>query len=296
MGQPSPRRVVPLRALLAIFVVVAAAACGGAPKTAPAPAPSIAATPTDPEVSASGLPDGLDLEVTDSSTGSEDGDSLDFVSPVFTVIPVGPLDNAATITLRLDNAVPEDTPLVVATRMSANGPWSYQRGQLASDQRHVEFSTTSLSQVGVLAIDVPGALAGFRDNLRSSLYPAAKTVPEKPTCEESELAQAAGYTLSATRNKTLRWCLGLLDGSPIVKITNRRATPVVIDHSDFDVITEPRKVATYALWAPVIADTATLLAPGSTATYSTDVAAESMVQLLAASTNETQGLRVLQAG
>ncbi len=298
MGEAVRRRVVPLRALVASLSVLAVTACGSAERAAPAqaPAPSIAATPVDPEVAATGMPEGLDLELIDSTPGSEDGDNVAFVSPVYSVIPVGPLAVAATVTLRLDNAMPETTPLLVATRTSANGPWSYQPGQLTDDQRHVEFSTTSLTEVGVLALDVPGALAGVRDTVRSALYPARGTPPEKPTCEESELAETSGYSVSDTKSKTLHWCLGLRDGSPIVKITNRRTTPVVVDHKDFKVLDGPGKAAAYAPWARVVADTATLLAPGRTVTYSTELETGSKVQLVAASTRETQGLRVLQAG
>ncbi len=298
MGEAVRRRAVPWRALVACLPVLAVAACGSAERAAPAQgsAPRIVATPVDPEVAATGMPDGLDLELIDTMPGSEDGDNVAFVSPVYSVIPVGPLDTAATVTLRLDNAVPESTPLLVATRTSASGPWSYQPGQLTDDLRHVEFSTTSLTEVGVLALDVPGALAGFRDTVRSALYPTVETVTEKPTCEESDFAETSGYSVSDTKSKTLHWCLGLLDGSPILKITNRRATPVVVEHKDFKVVAEPGRAAAYAPWSRVVADTATLLAPGRTATYSTELETDSKRQLVAASTEETRGLRVLQAG
>ncbi|MEO7352412.1 MAG: hypothetical protein ABIR34_01825 [Marmoricola sp.] len=297
MGHAPPRRVALAHALLALLVVLSVTACGAAEKAATPPAPSIAATPTDPEIAATGLPDDVDIEVTDSSPGSENGDNLDFVSPVFTLTPIGPLERAATVTLRLDNALPATTPLLVASRESESADWTYARGRLTSDQRHVEFKTTSLNQVGVFAIDLAGATQGFQSDVRTGLAPLpTKKKLVKPTCVEPKAARESGYVVSATQHKTLYWCFGLRQGKRVLKITNRRPIPVEVTHADMEVVKVPGDVAAYALWPKILGTTNTIVAPGHTATYDAELEPESKVQIVAASTPEAQSLRVLQAG
>ena len=108
-----PRRgALPARALVTALVVLSVSACGGGtdPTSLPKPAPSIAATPENVGVEVTGLPDGDDFTVTDTSVGVENGANLDFVSPVFTVEPSGQLSQPVRVTVELDNALPDDRP------------------------------------------------------------------------------------------------------------------------------------------------------------------------------------------
>ncbi|HZJ07191.1 MAG TPA: hypothetical protein VFD59_17210 [Nocardioidaceae bacterium] len=296
----SPRRSVVLaRVLLAMFVGLTATACSGAGGKAAAPArlPSIAATPADQPVQATGLPDAVELEVADTSPGVEHGDNLDFVSPVFTLTPAGPLARPATVRLQLNNALPRTTPLLVASRVSESQPWTYRRGRLTSDQQHVEFKTTSLNQVGVLALDLDGALANFRTDVRSGLATLTERKPEKPTCEGAgDAAREDGYSVASTKSKTMFWCFGLENDKRVLRVTNRKRVPVEVTHVNVPVVTEAPEVPSYSLLSSLLEPEKTLLAPGRTATYDADLEPKGRVQVIAESPVQAQSLRFLQAG
>ena len=259
--------------LLALLVLLTGAACATPAKTVAPPAPSISAVPTDPEVTATGLPDGVDVELTDSSPGVESGDNVDFVSPVYTVSAIGPFAVPATFTLRLDNALPESTPVLVVTRKFERDPWTYQRGRLSEDLRHVVFRASMLDQVAVLSIDSAGALPGFRADIRSRLFTGRATKATEPTCEGSAEALTSGYATNASENKTLYWCFGLRKDKRVLTVTNRRGFPVEI----------------------TVGTTRTSLAPGRSATYDAELAPEATLKLVASSTVQARSLRVLQA-
>ena len=197
MRHPALRRFVLARASVAVLVVLTLTACGGnnnAPLPS-APAPSVSTAPVDPAVKVSGLPTGTQATVTDTSVGVENGDNLDFVSPVYTLAPAGPVGHAVTVQIQLDNALPTTTPLVIASRASANGPWAYAPGRLTPDQRHVEFRATSLNQVGVLSINLDGALASFQ---------TARTATRllRPRRRPSSGASAWRTTSGSSRSRT----------------------------------------------------------------------------------------------
>jgi hypothetical protein len=299
MSHAPSRRVPYAHVLLTLLVVVSATACGVVGQAAPPPpAPPVSAAPTDPEVGATGLPSGTKVEVTDSSPGDEAGVDLDFVSPIYTVTPIGPLDQPATFSLQLDNALPTSTPILVATRPDEGSPWTWHGGRLTDDHQHVRFRATTLAQVGVLALDRSRALTTLRSDVRRNLFPhlpahAPKVV--KPTCQQTAAARQTGYATAATSHKTLLWCFGLRNQKRVVTVTNRRSVPVEVVHTGMKVLAAPPTPSTYAGWPGVLGTTHTLLPPGGTATYDAELAPKAKVKLVAASTAPAQALRLLQA-
>lgn len=296
MGHTPLRRGALAHGLLALLVGLTSAGCaaGGAKAIKP-PAPSISAVPTDPDITATGLPGDGDVDVTDSSQGDESGDSIDFVSPVYTVTPLGPLDQAARFTLRLDNALPANTPVIVATRKLERDAWTYHRGQITADQRHVAFRTTTLDQVGVLAIARDVALPSLRADIRTGLFPHQTKKATAPTCTQPKEARTSGYAASATKNTTLLWCFGLQKAKRVVTITNRWVVPVEVTHAGMGVVSAPPTPRAYSVWPTVLGTARTILPPGGTATYDAELEPRSRVTLVASSTDQAQALRVLQA-
>ncbi len=298
MSHTAPRRAALTHGLLGLLVALSVAGCAGTGAKAVTPsAPSISAAPVDPEVAATGLPDGQDVEVTDSTAGAEDGENISFVSPIYTVTPIGPLDQAATFTLRLDNALPEGTPIVVATREFERDAWTYQRGRISEDQGHVSFRATTLDQVSVLAIEPDGAVSSLRSDVRAGLFPKRTTgkKPAKPTCAQPDEALQSGYSANGTNYGTLFWCFGLQKDKRVVTVTNRRAVPVQVTHPRMEVVSAPRTPRAYATWSTVIGTAGTILAPGASATYDADLEPEAKVALVGSSTKQARALRVLQA-
>ena len=167
MRHPSPHRVL-VALLVAVFALVAGCGGGGGGNPLPkAQPPSAAPTPTDPGVAVAGV-EPEDLDVTDD-TGISPGANLSFVSPVYSVTTAKQLTAPTKMQLTLDNAIPRTSVVYVVTRSAASNPWTYLPARLMVDQKHVEFSTSHLSQFAVLLMDVDGALQTFRDEVRSRL-------------------------------------------------------------------------------------------------------------------------------
>ena len=302
MARPTRRRVgsarAPRRALLALFVVLTATACGGdvdgTPNAGPAP-PSVVATPTDPPVEVLGLPSGVELVVSEPATGVETGDNLTFVSPVFALTPAGPLDRPVTVRMRLDNALPTATPILAASRATPDQPWGYLPGVLTSDQQHVEFATSRLDEFGILSIDREGALASLLGDIRGGMASRIDRKLEKPVCAGEEAARKGGYTVAASKTKTLLWCFGIENDKRVVKITNRRLTPVEVAHPKVEVLQNPATAKAWKHWSGALGSANTFLTPGRSATYDADLEPVTGLLLNAESATAGQSLRLMQA-
>lgn len=292
----SRRRVPAARPLLAALLVLALSACG-AEGTAeePAAAPSASATPEDTGVEVVGLPEGTEASVSDTSAAVEDGEDLDFVSPLYTLAPAGELENPVTVRLQLDNALPSTATVLVATRDSAEQPFAYVRGYLTTDQQHVQFTTRTLNQVGVVSVDVPGALGTLQQEVRSSVAAEVRPGVKKQACEGAAEARRDEYSATASKQQTVFWCFGIQDGRRVVQLTNRRALPVQVSHPGVAPVGNPRSVAAWAPWNGILGFESTFLAPGQTATYDAALQPRTRLVLTANSTPTAQSLRVLQA-
>jgi hypothetical protein len=287
-------------ALVTLAVVLAGAGCGvgdvaGDPVVTPPERSSTPLAPVDPPVEVIGLPDDVELEVSDGVPGVENGENLSFVSPVYTLNPPGPLGSSVTVRLRLDNALPATSPVLVATRTSAERPWTYAPGTLTSDARHVDFETSSLDEVGALAVDVEGALAGFQQDLAAGLATRVDRTARKPVCAGEKAAREQGYTVAASKTRTLFWCFGLESGKRVIKITNRRPIPVELAHPNVPVLADPEAEKTWASWSRVLGTENTVLAPGRTVTYDADLEPSTELMLDAESLAVGQSLRLVQA-
>lgn len=274
--------------------VLTATACGGEklPTVQPSIAPNI---PLELPVEASGLPEGVTLEVADTTAGVENGENLDFVSPVYSLAPAGPLTDPVTVSIELDNALPTTSTLFVASRDSGTQPWSLQRGRLSPDYRHVEFQTSKLNEVGVLSLEVDGAVASLTSDVRAGLVTGINRTVKTSTCDNPGAALDNGYSVASSKSNTLFWCFGIENDKRIVRVTNRRLVPVQIVHPKVPVLTDPSPVPVWVSWAKALGPVATFLPPGRTATYDADLEPTSALAVTAASGVAAQSLRLLQA-
>ncbi len=286
------------RALVPLVVALAVTGCGvgsGGPAATPPRPSSTPLAPVDPPVEVIGLPDDVELLVSDTVPGIENGENLSFASPVYTLNPAGALGTSVTVRLRLDNALPSTSPVMVATRTSPEQPWTYVPATLTSDARHVDYETTSLDEVGALAVDFEGALAGFQQDLAAGLATRIDRAAKKPACAGEEEAREQGHTAVASQTKTLHWCFGLENGKRVVKVTNRRPIPIEVAHPDVPVVSGPQAVGAWASWSRVLGTTNTVIAPGRSATYDADIEPETELMLNAESLAVGQSLRLVQA-
>jgi hypothetical protein len=278
-------------------VLALLAGCGGngvsqLPKAQP---PSSSPTPTDPGVAVTGI-DASDLSVTDA-TGSSLGVSLSFASPIYTVTSTTQLSSPTPVQLTLDNALPRNVPIFVVTRESAGQPWTYLPGQLLSDQRHVQFTTSHLSDFAVLVMDQSGALQSFKDDIHSRLDFGIDKKVKKPECEATDEAKKDGYSvISSKGRKTVFWCFGYEGGKRVLRVVNRRTQPIQISHLNVPVLPPAVEVPkVWNPWLPIVGDRATFLAPRRTVTYDVDLEPTKRVLLGATADANAQSLRALQA-
>jgi hypothetical protein len=259
------------------------------------PTPSASTPPPVPDVTATGLPVGVALSVTGSSPGTESGANLDFVSPIYSVEPAGRLDHPATLTVKLDNAVPTTTSLVVASREGAGKPWTYQPGMLTPDQQHVRYATRSLNQLAVLSVDTDSALASFQAELTKGLTSGVDKTVAKPDCAAKDTARELGYSVVSTKNPTLQWCFGLENDKRVLKVTNRLFGPIQVAHPKVPVVTAPQVPAVNAPWIDLLGTTSDFLASGRSVTYDADLEPLTGLSVSAGSNATIQSLRLLQA-
>ena len=200
-----------------------------------------------------------------------------------------------TVRLRLENALPETTPVLVATRTASDQPWTYVPGELTSDQRHVDYDTTRLDEVGALAVDLESALTGFTADLAAGLTTRVARTTRKPSCAGETEAREQGYAVKMSKSTTFLACFGLEDGKRVVKLTSRMPVPVEVAHPEVPVIVEPLSTPAWAAWAQVLGTESPQLEPGRTSTYDAELEPDTELQISAQSPAAAQSLRVLQA-
>ena len=295
MRHPTRHPVLVVLLVTAFLLVTAGCGQSDVSKLPKAQAPSSTPTPVEPSVAIDGI-DAEDLDVSDM-TGSAPGVNLSFASPIYTVTSSTELTGPTRVELLLDNALPRSVPVFVVSRPESGDPWAFQRGALMSDQRHVEFRTTHLSDFAVVVMDLEGALQSFRDDILARLDSSVNRNVKKPECEETEEARKDGYSVVATKGrKTAYWCLGMDGDKRVLKVVNRRVVPIQLAHADApEVAPAVQPAKAWAPWAGSVADEATFLTPGKTVTYDVDLEPTQRALVTATSDSTAQSLLALQA-
>ena len=289
------RQLVPVAVLMTVLALVAGCGGNGVSQLPKAQPPSSTPTPTDPGVAVAGI-DASDLDVTDA-TGSSPGVNLSFASPIYTVKSTTPLSTPTQVQLTLDNALPRNVPIFVASRETTHQPWTYLPGQLMSDQRHVRFYTSHLSDYAVVVMDLGGALQSFKDDIHSRLDFSINKKVKKPECQATDEARKDGYSvISSKGRKSVFWCFGYENGKRVLRVVNRRVQPMQVSHLNVPVVAPNVEVPkAWNPWLPVVGDQATFLAPGRTVTYDVDLEPTKRVLLGATADANAQSLRAMQA-
>ena len=282
-GATTPRhsragtRAVVACALLSCLALLVSA-CGGSDvasppsvNTLPSSSPSASAAPT---VTVTGLSAGVRVEISSGTAGSSPGAGLDFVSPIYSLGPSGPLGAKAVVTMELDHAVPAGTTLVTATRETSTSAWSWLPATLTKDLRHATFTTTHFSQFGMVSLDAAAALSTFKQTVHSGLVSTQAVGVKRPVCEDPKGARQGGWKAASWPRKTLYWCFGLVDGKHVLTVVNRRDVPVQVAHGDATATDTTSKVrGQWTTWLGLLGSGSgdTFLAPGGSATYDAEI-------------------------
>ena len=289
------RHLVPVAVLVTVMALVAGCGGNGVSQLPKAQPPSSSPTPTDPGVTVAGI-DPTELDVS-QATGTSPGVNLSFASPIYTVTAASEPTSPTSVQLLLDNALPRTVPVFVVTRQNAKQPWSYLPASLMSDQRHVQFTTSHLSDFAVLVMDLDGAMQSFQDDVHSRLGFGIDKKVKKPECADPEEARKDGYAAGSTKGrKTVFWCLGFENGKRVLRVVNRRVQALQVAHPNVPVIPPAVEVPkVWNPWLPVVGDQATFLPPGKTVTYDVDLEPTKRVMFNATADANAQSMRALQA-
>jgi hypothetical protein len=226
VASPVGRPAVALRAALALLLSGCGWFSGEAEPRAASPTPAPVVTePTSSPVEVVGGPE--DVEVGEPQAPVDPGSGSYFVSQLYPVS--GPaLEQPVLVRVQLDNAVPQETPLVVASRQD-DGPWSFLEARLDTDRRHVEFITSDLATFGVLAVDSGSVRSAWTQALDAALERDAARPGgvEAPTCESTTRARQDGvFRARGWQRETVGWCFDILGDQRLLRVTNLRGVPV----------------------------------------------------------------------
>ena len=277
-------------------------ACGGNQAQSPPSIntlPAATATPkAEQSVIVTGLSDGVNVTVSPGEPGTSPGGGLDFVSPIYTLGPSGPLGGRATVTIALDHPVPTGTTLKVGSRPSDTGSWSWLPATLTADAQHAQFTTDRFSQFGVLTQDVGTEVSTYEDGVHTALTSTLSEGPTKPTCQNTKVAHKDGYKVASWPRDTLGWCLGMDKATHILTVMNRREFPVQVAHGTAAATQTTSKVdGVWTTWFGILApgSTDTFLAPGGSVTYDADLNPGNTLLVNPESSAKTQSTRALYA-
>ena len=249
-----------------VVAVVAAlvAGCTSAPDPASSPSPSAQ------QLTVSGAPSGTTVAVDDMAGPQMEG--LTPAGPTFSITPGGKLPAPATVTVHLDAAQPVGVLVMIATRQSEDGPWSYVPAALANDRRSASFTTDHFSWFAPYTLLLSELVDTFKSQLAEGLTGGLYQDVPKPKCSQENAARADGYSVKSSTSDSVFWCFGMQDGQRVLKLVNHRRYPMTVEHTT-DVLDEGSwtRYASLAALSRAFSGKDSVLAPGDTITFRGDI-------------------------
>lgn len=272
-------------------------------------APASKASPAPVEqVSAAVEVIGADVEVGDAIPAPATGRGLEFVSDLHELSGAR-LVEPALVRVELDGALPDGTPVAVATRDGEEGAWRFAAGRLDADGTHAEFILSELGTVGVLALDADAISGRLADQVDAALEQDAASPDgvEAATCEDSAGATQDGYRAQSWNRRTLDWCLDLDGDARVLRVTNQRGVPVRVSApgaAGRGTTGEPaRRGVAWDAWTAAVASglatgaggTDAVLAPGQSLELDADLEPGSSLLLTASDETRNRAVQLLHA-
>ena len=279
MGRRSRR----MLGLGVIFCLVAAACSGGgndessastkAESTTNSPAVVISTTePSEWREIGDGLfvdsdaPEGLTASVDASATVPPFGFAV--FGEAFRVDASEQPDGEVTIRIPVQLPLPDGQIPVVVVADSAVGPWEPLLTEPTVIDGYVQAATPHFSFFQTLLVPVQDLLDSAReifDDATGSFLAEA----EQPACGgEDEFRVSRDIT--STGSDTLKWCAGVEDGMPMLRVVNNRRYPLIASMGGFVVLDNPVDATAWSEIGRLLAADRLTLAPRSAATLLVD--------------------------
>jgi hypothetical protein len=278
--------------LLLLAVSVSLAAC-----SSPTGTPSTGGAPSSTSASVSGahLPAGVRVRTVSSPHFASNG--LEALSSVVEVTPTGPLAAPAVVRIKMGQAVPTSSALVVRTSESEAGPWSYLPATLSADRRTVVVTTDHFSFFQAFGFDVGQAVDIFRSDFLDQIDQGATMNVSKPQCQGQSGARSGDYSITSSTTDTVYWCFGLDGTQRILMVTDDRRYPLEILHPHL-IVSHPGSIdwGQLSSLSHLGSGLYSILAPGDTVTYAVNVPPSSRGGIATTFDGLGQSLDALQVG
>jgi hypothetical protein len=153
------------------------------------------------------------------------------VVPTVEISPGGQLPSPVTLTFAVDQPLPTDGSIAVATTEGSDKPWSLVEAQVSDDGRTVTVQTDHLSLWTIVKLNVEEAIKTFKDMFLGPLSAGFAEEVSKPSCPNEAGARQDGFTISTNGPDTVYWCFGLDGDQRVLKVVNRRRYPLELQTS-----------------------------------------------------------------
>lgn len=257
-----------VRRLSAVLVatVVLAALCAGCGESSTAS--SGRAVGAGVTISSSRLPRHAVAVVSTAPAPAVGGD-LRVLSSVFELTPAGALPSPARVTIPLRSPVPSDEVVVVASKETPTGRWTYLPAELQGHRDSVTFTATRFSWWTVLGYPLAQLVSAFKTQFLDQVDGGATASATQPSCPTHRAAAAAGYTVQVSAEApTLLWCLGMAHTAAQLVVVNNRRYPLEILHPGMSVVAaSPIDYGQLSSLSHLGSGAYTIVAPTSEATF-----------------------------
>lgn len=191
---------------------------------------------------------------------------LKLFSPTYRLKSPGP--QTQTIRLPLAQRLPRGWAVVVATRQTSSGPWSYLPADLSPDRHTAIFTGVQHGLFTVAGENLTELLHFFQAEFVSNLKSEPTATARPPACKSQSTARS-GYNLTSTSGSAVSWCFGVAaSGDRILRIVNNRPYPLEIQHSGLAVAEQPTfGYATRTAFSYLFSSNTSILAPGAQIGY-----------------------------
>lgn len=184
-------------------------------------------------VSGSQVPTSIHAEAAKTTAGWTPFAKLQPLTPVIDVTPSGALPAPMTLRMRLNRQAGPDDLVVIATSEQLNGSWIQLKATISPDGWYASAQVTHLSFLTTMFFSLKQLVATFKTNfLDNGVTGDLFTEATPPACANATQVSQDGYLLAASAKDTVYKCLGVENGTRVLKVVSRVRYPLEISTSN----------------------------------------------------------------
>ncbi|MCE0534625.1 hypothetical protein LWF15_03810 [Kineosporia rhizophila] len=126
----------------------------------------------------------------------------------------------------LPAAADADAAAVLGHYDTAERTWKIVPAQYDPDKKTITAEVYELAWWNAFVWD----FSRLRDAVATTYASVLAEPGAQPTCEHESAARLTGVRVSAGPSERIRWCYGLADGAPVLKVVNVGGYPISIEH------------------------------------------------------------------